>query len=137
MRSWPCTTRPWTARPTGPATSSDYTRAGVRTLTVDASAWFGGRWADQPVPTFAEILDRLGGNVVLVPESKSAGWRPPTAIIDAVCARGLQESVIIQSFQLTEIALIAAAGISPMYLMGTGIQATPSAIVAAGATSSA
>ena len=56
------------------------------------------------------------------------------AIIDAVCARGLQESVIIQSFRLPEIGLIAAAGISPMYLMGTADQATPAAIVAAGAT---
>jgi glycerophosphoryl diester phosphodiesterase len=118
----------------GSGNVSDHTTAGVRTLTVDASAWFGGRWADQPVPTFAEILDRLGGHVVLVPESKSAGVATTTAIIDAVCARGLQEGVIIQSFQLPEIALIAAAGISPMYLMGTGIQATPSAIVAAGAT---
>jgi glycerophosphoryl diester phosphodiesterase len=113
---------------------SAYSTPGIRTLRVDASAWFGGRWADQPVPTFADILDRLGGHVVLVPETKSVGAATARAIIDAVCARGLQQSVIIQSFQLTEIALIAAAGISPMYLMGTGVQAAPSAIVAAGAT---
>ena len=111
-----------------------HTTPGIRTLRVDASRWFGGRWPDQPVPTFADILDRLGGNVVLVPETKSVGAATATAIVDAVCARGLQESVIIQSFQLPEIALVAAAGISPMYLMGTAAQATPSAIVAAGAT---
>ena len=86
------------------------------------------------MPTFADILDRLGGNVVLVPETKSVGPATTRAIIDAVCARGLEHSVIIQSFHLTEIAMIAAAGISPLYLMGTGIQATPSAIVEAGAT---
>ena len=119
---------------TGSGNVSDHTTPGVRTLTADASGWFGGRWADQRVPMFAEVLDRLGGSVVLVPESKSLGPATTTAIIDAVCARGLQESVIIQSFQLPEIALIAAAGISPMYLMGTGVQATPSDIVAAGAT---
>src|SRR4029453_8350477 len=113
---------------------SAYTTPGIRTLTVDASTWFGGRWADQRVPTFAEILDRLGGHVVLVPETKSVGVATAMAIIDAVCARGLQESVIIQSFRLPEIGLIAAAGISPMYLMGTADQATPSAVVAAGAT---
>jgi glycerophosphoryl diester phosphodiesterase len=118
----------------GSGNVSAYTAPGIRTLTVDASAWFGGRWADQPVPTFADILDRLGGHVVLVPETKSVGAATAMAIIDAVCARGLQESVIIQSFRLPEIGLIAAAGISPMYLMGTADQATPSAIVAAGAT---
>jgi glycerophosphoryl diester phosphodiesterase len=118
----------------GSGNVSAFTTAGIGTLTVDASAWFGGRWADQPVPTFAEILDRLGGHVVLVPETKSVGAATAMAIVDAVCARGLQESVIIQSFRLTEIGLIAASGVSPMYLMGTANQATPSAVVAAGAT---
>ena len=117
----------------GSGNVSDFTIPGIRTLTVDASAWFGGRWADQPVPTFAEILDRLGGAVVLVPESKSVGPATTMAIIDAVTARGLQQSVIIQSFQLTDIALIAGAGIAPLYLMGTGVEASPSAIAAAGA----
>src|SRR3954470_12620239 len=51
----------------------DFTLAGIRMLSVDSSAWFGGRWPDQPVPTFAEVLDRLGGSVVLVPESKGTG----------------------------------------------------------------
>jgi hypothetical protein len=69
-----------------------------------------------------------------VPETKSVGVATATAIIEAVRARRLQESVIIQSFQLSEIALVAAAGISPMHLMGTADQASPSAIVAAGAT---
>jgi glycerophosphoryl diester phosphodiesterase len=118
----------------GSGNVSDHTTPGIRTLAVDASTWFGGRWADQPVPTFADILDRLGGNVVLVPETKSVGPATTRAIIDAVCARGLEQSVIIQSFHLTEIAMIAAAGISPLYLMGTGIQAAPSVIVKAGAT---
>jgi glycerophosphoryl diester phosphodiesterase len=112
---------------------SDFTAPGIRTLTVDASAWFGGHWADQPVPTFADVLDRLGGHVVLVPESKGAGTATTTAIIDAVAARGLQDSVIIQSFHLTDIALVAAAGIPPLYLMGTGAQATPADVAAAGA----
>jgi glycerophosphoryl diester phosphodiesterase len=119
---------------TGSGNVSAYTTPGIRTLRVDASAWFGGHWADQPVPTFADILDRLGGHVVLVPETKSVGTATAIAIIDAVCARGLQESVIIQSFQLSEIELIAAAGIDPMYLMGTGGQATPSTVATAGAT---
>lgn len=117
----------------GSGNVSDFTTPGIRTLTVDCSAWFGGHWADQPVPTFADILDRLGGSVVLVPESKTRGSATTTAIIDAVAARGLQKSVIVQSFQITDIALIAAAGISPLYLMGTGVQATASAVVAAGA----
>jgi glycerophosphoryl diester phosphodiesterase len=118
----------------GSGNVSAYTTPGIRALAVDASAWFGGRWADQPVPTFADILDRLGGHVVLVPETKSVGAATARAIIDAVSDRGLQDSVIIQSFRLPEIGLIAAAGINPMYLMGTANQATTSAVVAAGAT---
>jgi glycerophosphoryl diester phosphodiesterase len=110
-----------------------HTLAGIRRLRVDASRWFGGGWPDQPVPTFAEILDRLGGSVVLVPESKGVGTATTRAIVDAVCARGFQDSVIVQSFRLDEVALIAAAGIAPLHLMHSGREATPSAIVRAGA----
>ena len=117
----------------GSGNVSDYTLPGIATLTVDSSAWFGGGWPDQPIPSFADILDRLGGAVVLVPESKSRGSATTEAIIDAVVARGLQTSVIIQSFLLTDVALIAAAGIAPLYLMGTGSQAVPADIAAAGA----
>jgi glycerophosphoryl diester phosphodiesterase len=118
---------------TGCGNVGDFTLAGVRTLTVDSSRWFGGHWPDQSVPTFAEILDRLGGKVVLLPESKSVGAATTLAVIDAVCARGLQRSMIIQSFRLTEVGLVSAAGIAPLYLMDSGIEATPSAIVEAGA----
>jgi glycerophosphoryl diester phosphodiesterase len=118
---------------TGCGNVGDFTLGGVRTLIVDSSAWFGGRRPDQRVPTFAEILDRLGGSVVLVPESKSVGAATTVAIIDAVTARGLQRSMIIQSFRLTEVALVSAAGIAPLYLMDSGMEATPSAVVEAGA----
>jgi len=117
----------------GSGNVSAHTMAGIRALTVDASVWFGGHWTDQQVPTFADVLDRFGGNVVLVPESKSPERATTEAIIRAVCARGLQASVIIQSFQLAEIALIAEAGIVALYLMGTRAQASPSDMVAAGA----
>jgi glycerophosphoryl diester phosphodiesterase len=118
---------------TGCGNVGDFTLPGIRTLTVDASAWFGGHWADQPVPAFAEVLDRLGGTVVLVPESKSVGAATTIAIIRAVADRGLRRSVIIQSLRLPEVALVAAAGITPMYLMDSGVEAAPSDIVAAGA----
>jgi glycerophosphoryl diester phosphodiesterase len=118
---------------TGRGNVADYALAGIRGLRVDASRWFGGGWADQPVPTFAEILDRLGGAVVLVPESKSVGTATTLAIVEAVCARGLQDSVIVQSFRLDEVALAAAAGIPPLYLMHSGREASPSAVAAAGA----
>ena len=119
---------------TGCGNVSDHTLPGIRTLKVDASAWLGGQWADQPVPTFDEILDRIGGTVVLVPESKSVGTATTLAIIDAVTARALQHSVIVQSFRLDEIALISAAGIAALYLMDPGIEVKPSAIVEAGAS---
>jgi glycerophosphoryl diester phosphodiesterase len=112
---------------------SAHTLAGMRTLTVDASTWFGGRWPDQPVPTFAEILDRLGGAVVLVPESKGVGPETTLAIIREVTARGLHDSVIVQTFRLAEVTLLSAAGIAALYLMDRRSAAGPGAIVEAGA----
>src|SRR4051794_28887648 len=118
---------------TGSGNVADFPLRGIRALAVDAARWFGGRWAGQPVPTFAEILDRLGGRVVLVPESKSVGPATTVAIIDAVTARGLQQSVIVQSFRLDEVALISAAGIAALHLMDVGVEAKPSDVVEAGA----
>lgn len=118
---------------TGCGNVSEHTLPGMRTLRVDASRWFGGRWGDQPVPTFTEILDRLGGALVLVPESKSVGTATTRAIVDAVAARGLEKSVIVQSFRLDEVALISAAGIAALCLMVNGTEATPAEIVEAGA----
>jgi glycerophosphoryl diester phosphodiesterase len=119
---------------TGSGNVSGYTLAGIRALRVDASAWFGGGWTDQEVPTFTEILERLGGHVVLVPESKSVGSATTLAIVAAVTARDLQRSVIVQSFRLAEVALVSTAGIAALFLMDTGLEATPTEIVAAGAT---
>src|SRR5690348_14865074 len=90
---------------TGRGNVSDLTLDEIRSLRVDASDWFGGGWADQPVPTFAEILDRIGGRAVLVPESKSVGMATTRAIVGAVRERGLQDSVVVQSFRLDEVAL--------------------------------
>ena len=118
---------------TGQGNVSGLTLAGIRALRVDASDWFGGGWADQPVPTFAEVLDAVGGAAVLVPESKGVGPATTRAIVAAVCARGLQDSVVVQSFGLEEIALVAAARIAPLYLTHTGREVSPSAIAAAGA----
>lgn len=118
---------------TGRGNVSHFTLAGIKTLAVDASDWFGPRWPDLAVPTFSDVLDRLGGTVVLVPESKSPGRATTRAIVEAVRARCLEGSVIVQSFRLDEIALVAAAGIAPLFLMHSGHDATPSAIAAAGA----
>src|SRR4051794_35021203 len=96
----------------------DFTLDEVRALSVDASTWFGGHWADQPVPTFAEILDRLGGSVVLVPESKSVGKATCCAIVEAGAAPGPQGSPIIQAFPLPEIAPISAEGLAALVLLG-------------------
>ena len=117
----------------GSGNVADFTTPGIATLTVDSASWFGGRWADQRVPTFADILDRLGGRTVLVPESKATGAACTGAIVAAITARGLQDSVIVQSFLLSDIPLIAGAGIAAMYAMSIGTEATGAEIAAAGA----
>lgn len=86
-----------------------------RRLKADSSSWFGGGWPDTSLPTFAQYLDRYGGRRVLVPEAKvTTAVQPMT---DAIVARGLQASVLIQSFSAPALAPAVAAGIPVMHLV--------------------
>lgn len=61
-----------------------------------------------------EVLDRWGGEVVLVPELKDSTAAP--VLIAGILRRGLQHSVIAQSFDWQVAQQIAAAGIETLFL---------------------
>ncbi|GAA1831262.1 glycerophosphodiester phosphodiesterase [Microlunatus capsulatus] len=61
-----------------------------------------------------EVLDRWGGRVVLVPELKDPAGA--TAFVDGIVRRGLEASVLAQTFDWTIAQQVAAAGIATMFL---------------------
>lgn len=79
---------------------------------------------------FEDLLDELGGKVVLVPEIKpttvSAGYTQ--AVIDAIKNRGLERCIIVQSFDYQACKDVAAAGIEALYLFSTMPSQSPSQI---------
>lgn len=66
-----------------------------------------------------ELLDELGGEVVLVPEIKpSATPAQIDRVLDEFEERGLEDSLIVQSFDLEAAATIAERGFTSLYLFG-------------------
>ncbi|MDN6176915.1 MAG: glycerophosphodiester phosphodiesterase family protein, partial [Brevibacterium sp.] len=77
----------------------------------------GGR-DDRPL-TFDDVLDYLGGRVVLAAEVKSAATSGEVdRVINAVKSRGLDRAVILQSFDYSTAQQIAAAGLEVVFLCG-------------------
>lgn len=81
---------------------------------------------------FDQLLDELGGKVLLLPEIKPDVVPLVQDIIDAVKVRGLDRCVILQSFDYDCCVAVAAAGIEALYLFTTTPAYTPSVIKAAG-----
>jgi len=71
---------------------------------------------------FEEVLDELGGNVVLVPEIKR-GAKPHeiTSVIARINSRELNESVIVQSFDYETVQRVQQAGIPALLLLESEI----------------
>ncbi|GAA1432303.1 hypothetical protein GCM10009616_21500 [Microlunatus lacustris] len=77
-----------------------------------------------------EVLDRWGGDVVLVPELKEPA--ATGVFVDGVVRRGLQSSVIAQTFDWTVAREVAAAGVQTLFLSTRYPVPGPDAIRAAG-----
>lgn len=91
-------------------------------------AWPGG---DQVTPpTWEQVLDVLGGKVVLAPEIKVAGDALP--IFESITRRGLHDSVIVQSFDFSVAQAAAEAGIASGWLYTSAPTYTPEQIADAG-----
>jgi glycerophosphoryl diester phosphodiesterase len=88
----------------------------------------GGR-EGRPI-LWEDVLDRWGGDVVLVPELKEPG--AVEAFLEGVRRRGLQGSVIAQTFDWAVARRVAAAGVETLFLTGRSPAPDPAAIRAAG-----
>lgn len=81
-------------------------------------------------PTWEEILDEFGGRVVLAPEIKNAA--ATSAVIDSIKRRGLDRSIIVQSFTRSVCEQVGAAGLPALFLVGDETVTDFAAMKAAG-----
>lgn len=88
---------------------ADWRALAIKPQIQNGQQAMGALWED--------ILSDLGGRYLLVPEVKIAGTQ--AAVIAPVVDRGLQRSVIFQSFDLVTAQAIATAGCVSMLLVGT------------------
>lgn len=90
----------------------------------------GGRTAQ--TVTFEEVLDRLGGQVVLVSEIKNgATAAQATTCMNMVKERGLQKAVLFQSFDYAVVKQVIAAGFQCVYLVGSSLPSQSNATMLA------
>lgn len=113
---------------TGPVsgiTSKDWAKARIRPK-ID-----GGNTARAVF--FEDVLDRLGGKTVLIPEIKSDATDAQLKIVfDMIKERKLEKSVIIQSFNWETAKKIHSAGFTALYLMSNTINVATSTIKSSG-----
>jgi len=118
---------------TSAGNASSFSTPGMKRLVVDSSSWFGGGWPDAGVSTLPEVMGAIGGLTVLVPEVKDLSDATASAMCKKIKAMGLQDSVILQSFNLTNLQVPDASGIATMFLTGTLTGSfTPDSLAAAG-----
>ncbi|WP_346037121.1 glycerophosphodiester phosphodiesterase [Brevibacterium picturae] len=69
--------------------------------------------------TLDEVLDELGGEVVMVPEIKPGATSAEVdQVLDVFDERGLSDSLIVQSFDFEAAKTIAERGYTSLYLTG-------------------
>ena len=77
-------------------------------MALDAGSWFSPAFAGERIPTFEEILVRIGRRVPLQVEIKGATDGVVEATIGALRAHGLLHSAMITSFHLHRLPLVRA-----------------------------
>ncbi|WP_181272982.1 glycerophosphodiester phosphodiesterase [Brevibacterium oceani] len=74
---------------------------------------------DAATVTLDELLDEMGGDVVLVPEIKPGATSAEVdQVLDEFDERGLADSLIVQSFDFEAAKTIAERGYTSLYLTG-------------------
>lgn len=71
-----------------------------------------------PAPTWEEVLDEFGGEVVLVPELKVHEHRVVESFIDSIVDRDLQDHVVAQTFDRDASLAMVEAGLDTLRLIG-------------------
>jgi glycerophosphoryl diester phosphodiesterase len=102
----------------GSGNTHDLRVATATALRVDAGSWFAPAWPSTlRVPTFMEVLDELGGLIVLCPEAKNAG--AGQAIVDQLVRLDLLDTGVVQSFIRAELTRALTVGGAAMALIAT------------------
>jgi glycerophosphoryl diester phosphodiesterase len=102
----------------GSGNTHDLRVATATALRVDAGSWFAPAWPSTlRVPTFMEVLDELGGRIVLCPEAKNAG--AGQAIVDQLVRLDLLDTGVVQSFIRAELTRALTVGGAAMALIAT------------------
>jgi glycerophosphoryl diester phosphodiesterase len=110
---------------TGTGSVASFTSAGWRSLEADPATYQAAQWPASPLPSWTEVLDRIGGRCVVVPECKDGRDATAAAMCAELRARGLAGSAVVQSFTYSNCQVVAASGIAAMYLVST-LAAVPS-----------
>jgi glycerophosphoryl diester phosphodiesterase len=97
---------------TGHGAVNDHTWAQLTKLSV-AEPQLGPAWARTPIPRLADVLDAFGGRVVLCIEAKRYEDYP--LMMDMIVKRGLQDSVIIKAFHLSNAIADARSAGYPVF----------------------
>lgn len=113
---------------TGTGTATAQSRRSWKSLTVDAGTWFGGGWGNLIPPTLDEVLDELGGKVILLPEVKTTAAGP--LMLEQIVQRGLERSVIVTSGTYNHLGPFVDAGVCTALVNNTGVSVAT--LVAAG-----
>lgn len=100
------------------AVSDDYLRS------LDAGSWYSPAYRGQPVPFFEDVLDLADGRgAIVVWEVKHIADEAEMAeAVEQIRARGMEEQVLVQSFNATYLAWARDAGpeIPRAYLSAPG-----------------
>ncbi|MGY2746141.1 glycerophosphodiester phosphodiesterase [Arthrobacter sp. UYCu723] len=81
--------------------------------------------------TWEAMLDEYGGRSVLVPEVKDPAI-DLAAFADSILRRGVQDTVIVQSFSYPVAQTLAKSGLQVLYLLREGEEPDPAEVRAAG-----
>ena len=106
--------------------------------TLDAGTWFEPRFAGAPLPTLAEVFDRVGGdiaiNVEIKPEavSSTAAGGIEEKVVALVREKGLTDRVVVSSFEPTAVGRVkrAAPALRASVLFHHEIPFDPATLVA-------
>lgn len=110
------------------------TMTGVRGNVVELTPeeWRGSQIVSpnggDPAPAvfLDDLLDELGGDIVLVPEIKNgASMAEADRVLDSLADHGLQDQVIVQSFDYSVSKRVVEAGMASLFLTGEDAAATP------------
>ena len=81
--------------------------------------------------TWEALLDLYGGRNILVPELKDPAI-DPEAFAETILKRGIQDTVVVQTFSFPAAQALARSGVQVLYLLRDGEEPDPASISSSG-----